>query len=64
MNITDKSATMGFISTYTLNDAELLINIHEFYKEIYYPVDTFEEFRKVINASADFNKVVLVLEKI
>lgn len=64
MNITDKSATMGFISTYTLNGAELLINIHEFYKEIFYPVDTFEEFRKVINASADFNKVVLVLEKI
>ena len=64
MHTTDKGETMGFISSYTLKGAELVINIHEFYKEINYPVSMFEEFRKVVNASADFNKVVLVLEKI
>ena len=64
IHITDNRETMGFISSYKLNGPELIINIHEFYKEINYPVSLFEEFRKVVNASADFNKVVLVLEKI
>ena len=67
ISVTDKNAegteTMGFISTYTLNGSELLITLHEFYKEIAYPVSLFENYRKVVNASADFNKVVLVLEK-
>lgn len=60
---TDKEKTMGFISSYTLKDSLLTIKIHEYYKQVNYPVSSFEPFRKVINASADFNKVVLVLEK-
>lgn len=68
IHITDKDAagneTMGFISTYTLNDQELTIKLHEFYKSTYYPVKEIDVFRKVINAAADFNKVVLALEKI
>lgn len=63
MHVTDSRESMGFVSTYTQDKNELTINIHEYYKEIYYPVSYFEEFRKVINASADFNKVVLILEK-
>lgn len=55
--------TMGFVSTYTLNGNELKVNVHEFYKQLSYPVTQFEEFKKVINASADFNKATLVLEK-
>ncbi len=35
----------------------------ETYHEIKYPLGLFETFKKVINAAADFNKVVLVLEK-
>ena len=64
MHYTDGRESMGFISSYTLNGLELKINIHEFYKEIQYPLSQFEDYRKVVNASADFNKVVLVLEKI
>jgi hypothetical protein len=66
MNITDKNSgteTMGFVSTYTLNGNELKIKLHEFYKQIAYPVTMIDEFKKVINASADFNKIVLILEK-
>lgn len=63
MEVTDKEQSMGFISSYKLNGSLLTITIHEFYKSIAYPVSRFEEFRKVINASADFNKVVLVVEK-
>jgi hypothetical protein len=66
MNITDKDMgkeTMGFVSTYKLNGNELKVKVHEFYGVTEYPISMFDEFKKVINASADFNKVVLILEK-
>lgn len=52
-----------FQSDYTLKENVLEINIKEYYKQIAAPVDRYEDFRKVINAAADFNKVTLVLEK-
>lgn len=52
-----------FHSDYTLNNNQLTITIEEYYKEIKAPVSRYEDFRKVINAAADFNKVTLVLEK-
>lgn len=67
LNIIDKDAkgsTMGFISDYTLNGNLLTININEYYKETYYPVERIDEFKSVINAAADFNKIVLVMEKL
>lgn len=67
-NVTDKNSsgveTMGFISTYTINGQELTVNLHEFYKSIYYEISMIDIFKNVINAAADFNKVVLILEKI
>ncbi|TAD86072.1 MAG: DUF3857 domain-containing protein [Bacteroidetes bacterium] len=65
-NITDAASgkeTMGFVSNYTLNGNELLVKVHEFYKQTDYPASNFEPFTKVINAAANFNKIVLVLEK-
>jgi hypothetical protein len=56
-------ATMGFIASYTITGNRLQIKVHEFYNLVNYPVTMFEPFKKIINASADFNKVVLVLEK-
>lgn len=52
-----------FKSQYELKGNKLSVIIDEFYDQIYYPADKFEDFRKVINAAADFNKVVLVLKK-
>lgn len=52
-----------FDSTYELNGSKLIIKIDEFYEEIYYPKEDFTAFQKVINAAADFNKIVLVLKK-
>ena len=66
MNVVHKQnniITMGFVSSYTLNDNTITITINETYHEISYPLSQFEEFKKIINASADFNKVTLVLEK-
>ena len=54
---------LGFVSSYTQNGSILQVNIRESYRKIIYPLAQFEDFKKVINASADFNKVVLVLEK-
>jgi len=55
--------TMGFVSSYTQNGNIINVSIHETYRSVYYPVSQYNVFQKVINASADFNKVVLVLEK-
>jgi transglutaminase-like putative cysteine protease len=53
----------SFISDYTLEANRLTIAVTEFYESVYYPLDKFEDFRKVINAAADFNKIVLVMKK-
>jgi len=66
MNVVHKendTITMGFVSSYTLNDNVVTITVNETYHEINYPLSQFEEFKKIINASADFNKVTLVLAK-
>lgn len=53
----------GFESDYTIEGNTITINADEYYHKISLPKETYEDFRKVINAAADFNKVVLVLEK-
>ncbi|HEX6892052.1 MAG TPA: hypothetical protein VF141_15195, partial [Chryseolinea sp.] len=53
-----------FKSDYTIKDNVLEITIDEYYKEIYAPLSRYEDFRKVVNAAADFNKITLVLEKL
>lgn len=55
--------TMGFVSDYEIKGDILSVHIVEEYRKIFYPLDQFDQFRKIINASSDFNKVVLVLEK-
>ncbi len=57
------AASCAFICTHNVTGNLLEVKINEFYKDINYPLSDFEEFKKVVNASADFNKVVLVLEK-
>ncbi|MDR3693514.1 DUF3857 domain-containing protein [Mucilaginibacter sp.] len=55
--------TMGFVTDYVIKGNMLSIHIMEQYRRTLYPINQFEQFRKIINASSDFNKVVLVLEK-
>jgi len=55
--------TMGFVCSYEIKGNVLSVHIVEQYRHEYYPMDQFATFRKIINSSADFNKVVLVLEK-
>ena len=68
INVTDRNSegeeTMGFVSGYSINGNVLQVNINEFYNQLNYPVSAYPVFRKVINAAADFNKVILVFQKI
>jgi hypothetical protein len=53
----------SFVSDYTEKGNEVTVKLDEYYKELYAPLERYEDFRKVINAAADFNKVTLVLMK-
>jgi hypothetical protein len=61
-NESDKTPYL-FTSEYSAEGNTLTVKIKEYYKQIYAPLNRYEDYRKVINAAADFNKVTLVLEK-
>jgi hypothetical protein len=63
MNITDEAKSMGFISGFKTEGNKMSIHVNEYYSKTAYPASEINAFRKVINAAADFNKVVLVLER-
>jgi hypothetical protein len=61
---TDKDQTpFLFKSDYAVKDNLIEVRIEEYYKQIYAPLSRYEDFRKVVNAAADFNKITLVLER-
>ena len=55
--------SMAFVSDYEMSGNLVKVFIQEYYKKLDYPLENFEQFRKVINAAADFNKKVLIFEK-
>ncbi|MFM1875285.1 MAG: hypothetical protein RL266_1022 [Bacteroidota bacterium] len=59
----DKGYEMAFVSDYELKDGKLVVNVHEYYKNQTYPKALFGEYKRVINAAADFNKLTIVLKK-
>ena len=52
-----------FKSGYAQQDQQVTVTIREYYRQINWPKADFQAFREVVNAAANFNKVVLVLEK-
>ncbi|MCW3785059.1 DUF3857 domain-containing protein [Plebeiibacterium sediminum] len=53
----------GFVSDYVYNGDIYSVRIKEYYKNIMVKPEEFEGFKNVINAAADFNKAVLVLQE-
>lgn len=53
----------AFISKYTKKGDEILVENTEFYNIINYPLEKFDDYKAVINAAADFNKIVIVVTK-
>ena len=60
----DGEEIVSFKSFYELNNNILEIKADEYYRKNIIDISLFEEFRKVINSAADFNKVILILEPI
>ncbi len=52
-----------FISSYNQTKNEINVENTEYYKILNYPLEKFEEYKAVINAAADFNKIVIILSK-
>lgn len=62
-NEKDGEKIFNFTSKYTLAGDKIEIEVIEYYKVISVPVENFENYRKVINAAADFNKITVFLDK-
>lgn len=66
MNITGTAGgetAFGFVSGWSYTGNIYTVDIDEYYKKIFVEPSEFSGFRNVINAAANFNKVVLLLEK-
>ena len=53
----------AFVSNYKTQGDEILIENTEYYNVINYPLEHFDSYKAVINAAADFNKIVIVLNQ-
>lgn len=51
----------AFTSNYSQNKNEVTIENTEFYNIINYPLISFDQYKTVINAAADFNKIVVIV---
>ena len=61
-NINGKDEAV-FISNYNATKNEINVENVEYYKIMNYPLEKFDEYKAVINAAADFNKIVIILNK-
>lgn len=52
-----------FKSDYKQEGGKVTVSCVEYYTGVVYPKAKFKEYQKVINAAADFNKIVLVMQK-
>ena len=59
----DKAKASFFKSTVKVEDKTVVIKIEEQYNSIFYPKESYQEYRKIINAAADFVKATLVLKQ-
>ncbi|HEX8016311.1 MAG TPA: DUF3857 domain-containing protein, partial [Flavobacterium sp.] len=59
----DGKTEAAFTSNYTQNKNEITVENTEFYNLINYPLTSFEQYKAVINAAADFNKIVVIVSK-
>lgn len=58
-----EDGTAIFKSNYKVEGNKLTVEVDEYYSRIDFKVEEFEDYKKVINAAADFNKVVIYLSK-
>mgnify|MGYP006287485285 CR=1 FL=1 len=54
---------MAFISRYRKTGDTITVIVDEYYKKLELPPEQFEDYRRVVNAAANFNKVVVFFEE-
>jgi len=54
---------MAFRSKYSVKGDMVEVIVEEFYAMCVFPLEIFSDYQKVVNAAADFNKIVVVFEK-
>jgi hypothetical protein len=54
----------GFVSNYSEKNGEISVTNSEYYNVVNYPLENFTDYKNVINAAADFNKIVVILSPI
>ena len=54
----------GFISSYEIKGNQLIVTIFEYYNQTNYTASDYYIYENVMNAAADFNKVVLIFDKL
>ena len=57
----DGEEIFKFHSQYRLEGDVLKIRVDEFYNKTTIPVAIYEDYRRVINSAANFNKITLVM---
>ncbi|HCS19433.1 MAG TPA: hypothetical protein DIW47_02530 [Bacteroidetes bacterium] len=55
--------SMGFVSSYKVEGNNIIISCEEYYYDLSYPIIQYDDFARVINAAADFNKISVLIEK-
>jgi hypothetical protein len=58
-----ENGLVGFTSTYKVEGSKIYVTVKEWYKSHFFSVDDYPNYEKVMNAAADFNKIVLILQK-
>jgi len=61
--VRDGETILIFSSDYIINSNVLKINIEEYYDQIYFDVNEYADYRRVVNSASDFSKTILIIEK-
>ena len=59
----DNKVIMEFKSDYTVEGNKITVSSIEYYEDIVFPLEIYKDYQRVINAAADFNKVVVIFDK-
>ena len=54
---------MAFTCRYKIEGNKLIIDCEEYYADLAYPITQYDDYAKVVNAAADFNKITILIEK-
>lgn len=59
----DNKIEAAFTSSFSKNGNEITVENIEYYHIVNYPLERFDEYKSIINAAADFNKIVIIVSK-